>query len=117
MSALFFRKKPKGFVLPRSLYDAKKSQNRLYSIREELKSYDTPIYTPFKTEESFLVDAPLDENGRREAEKIRSSMSTTIDEAEALVLAKRLGAVLILDQKQLWLGRVAPKLGVKTKYI
>jgi|GEM_PF-2190863 len=105
-----------NFVLSRSLFNQQMGDNELYDLKQGLSPHaDQRIYTTFPTSSSFLTDMLLDEKDKQKSRMLSQSLTLSLDEAEELYLAKKLGCTLAITEKQLWLENAAKKARVKTK--
>ena len=103
------------YMITKDLYDQLKAENRLYVLRERMSPKDEKsICAVFKTSEPFLKDALLTEKDLKESKKISNDLAILLQEASELFLAKKLGATLVMSQRQVWLERAAQKYGAKT---
>lgn len=109
------RKVSCDYVMAKDLYEQLKAENKLYTFKEQISPKDEKaVCAVFKTSESFLKDALLSEKDLMESEKISNNLAILPQEASELFLAKKLGAILIISSRQLWLENAAKKFRVKT---
>jgi len=109
------RKTSCDYLLTKDLYDQLKAENKLYVFRERMSPKDEKsLCTIFKSSEPFLKDALLSEKDLKESEKMAKDLAILPQEASELLLAKKLGAMLIISQRQVWLESTAQKYGVRT---
>jgi hypothetical protein len=111
-----FGKKQEAYVISRVLYDMMKKDNNLYKLKEMLStSEDAVFYTNFKTQESFITDAVLNEKDKHNAKNLMLKLTISLEEAEDLLLSKNMDALYAITSRQVWLKRAAEKRGIKLK--
>lgn len=112
----FGKKKRKDYVITRSLYREKRDGNRLFDLKQELSPQGkNRIHTTFETPEPFLLNKPLKGGDKEEAKKLMRELTISADQADELVLAKKLKCPLLITPRQLWIEGAAKKVDVKTK--
>jgi|GEM_PF-3160658 len=115
---LLTRKAKRGYyVLPESIYKKSKQQKTLYDVRNRVIDELQHIYTTANCTEPFMSHIAVGKNDLKLAETIRDKYGLSQDYAEAVALAKRLKATLLISSKQIWVAKVGDDMGLSTKTV
>lgn len=114
--SLFGGQKVQMYVVTKSLYEQQRDANALYHLKQRLSpTGETNLYVAFKNPEPFLTETEMSKKDRDNAVKLAKSLVIPVEQAEELILAKKLGCPLMLSQRQIWLVAAAKKAGVATE--
>jgi hypothetical protein len=106
------------YVVSKTLYEAKKADNSLYSLERLLSpGGSAKLCTVFSCPEPFITSVLPDKKEEGRAEKLISELTVSRDQALELSLAKGLGCPIALSNKEVWLINAAKKKGIRVKVV